>query len=61
MRGPSAAALFVLAKICPAHALWPFGTGKRFTTEAFIDAGALGLGDVKGRVAAVGDWNGDQK
>jgi integrin alpha FG-GAP repeat containing protein 1 len=42
-------------------ALWPFKP-KRFTAEAFIDAGPLGLDDaVRGRVLAIGDINGDQK
>nr|XP_031863237.1 uncharacterized protein CI109_001110 [Kwoniella shandongensis]KAA5530309.1 hypothetical protein CI109_001110 [Kwoniella shandongensis] len=46
----------------PAHGLrlWAFKE-KRFKDEAFINAGSLGLGDVKGRVIGVGDWNGDQK
>ncbi|WWC89342.1 uncharacterized protein L201_004263 [Kwoniella dendrophila CBS 6074] len=43
-----------------AQAIWPFKE-KRFKEEAFIDAGSLGLQDVKGRVVALGDWNGDQK
>lgn len=44
-----------------ADALWPFKP-KRFTAEAFLDAGSLGLDDaVRGRVLAIGDVNGDQK
>lgn len=41
-------------------AVWPFKE-KRFTAEALIDAGPLGLENVDGRVVAVGDWNGDKK
>ncbi|TYJ56963.1 hypothetical protein B9479_002242 [Cryptococcus floricola] len=44
----------------PSQAIWPFKE-KRFKDEAFIDAGSLGLGKLDGRVAAVGDWNGDSK
>ncbi|OWT41807.1 hypothetical protein C362_00168 [Cryptococcus neoformans Bt1] len=44
----------------PACALWPFKE-KRFKDEAFINAGSLGLSKLDGRVAAVGDWNGDSK
>ena len=40
-----------------AYAIWPFPT-KRFTGNAFLEAGSLGLGD--GRVAAFGDFDGDQ-
>ncbi|ORX36662.1 hypothetical protein BD324DRAFT_626704 [Kockovaella imperatae] len=58
---PSPAALFVFLHIGPTLAFWPFGSGKRFTSEAFVNAGALGLDKVQGRVVAVGDWNGDQK
>lgn len=36
---------------------WPF-PGKRFNDEGLIDAGSLGLGEVDGRIAAVGNWNG---
>jgi integrin alpha FG-GAP repeat containing protein 1 len=39
---------------------WPFKP-KRFTSEAFIDAGSLGLEGIKGRVVAMGDLNADQK
>ena len=39
------------------EAVWPFPT-KRFAGNAFLEAGSLGLGD--GRVAALGDFNGDQ-
>ncbi|WVW83885.1 hypothetical protein I302_105907 [Kwoniella bestiolae CBS 10118] len=41
-------------------AIWPFKE-KRFQDEAFIDAGSLGLEDVRGRVVGAGDWDGDQK
>lgn len=44
----------------PACALWPFKE-KQFKDEAFINAGSLGLSKLDGRVAAVGDWNGDSK
>lgn len=38
-----------------------FGIGeKRFKYEGLINAGSLGLDQVKGQVAAWGDWNGDQ-
>jgi integrin alpha FG-GAP repeat containing protein 1 len=43
----------------PAAALWPFQQ-KRFTAEAFVDAGSLGV-NTTGRVVALGDWDGDQK
>ncbi|KAG8858531.1 hypothetical protein FRB96_005203 [Tulasnella sp. 330] len=39
--------------------LWPFGQ-KRFKANALIGAGTLGLDSVNGRVAAFGDFNGDQ-
>ena len=39
--------------------VWPF-TPKRFKSNALIDAGSLGLKDVQGRVAAFGDFDGDQ-
>ncbi|KAL7415849.1 hypothetical protein BDY24DRAFT_380292 [Mrakia frigida] len=39
---------------------WPF-PGKRFTDEGLIDAGSLGLGEVNGRIAAVGNWNGESQ
>jgi hypothetical protein len=56
------AALGLIALVLPelASALWPFKQ-KRFSAEALIDAGPVGLEDIAGRVAAVGDWNGDQK
>lgn len=38
---------------------WPFAK-KRFTDEGLIDAASLGLVGFKGRIAALGDWNGDQ-
>nr|XP_019007302.1 uncharacterized protein I203_00900 [Kwoniella mangroviensis CBS 8507]OCF70763.1 hypothetical protein I203_00900 [Kwoniella mangroviensis CBS 8507] len=54
-------ALLYLALSSPGvQAIWPFKE-KRFRDEAFIDAGSLGLEDVRGRVAGVGDWDGDQK
>jgi len=43
----------------PVAALWPFQQ-KRFTAEAFVDAGSLGV-NTTGRVVALGDWDGDQK
>ena len=60
MKAHQLAALVVTACIVPAQAVWPFKQ-KRFEAEAFIDAGPLGLEAVTGRVAAVGDWDGDQK
>ncbi|KAG8896291.1 hypothetical protein FRB99_008955 [Tulasnella sp. 403] len=39
--------------------VWPFGQ-KRFKANALIGAGALGLEDLNGRVAAFGDFDGDQ-
>ena len=41
----------------PVFAFWPFQQ-KRYESEAFVNAGDLGV--ASGRVAAVGDWNGDQ-
>lgn len=58
----SSKALFVLAltaEVLGVGASWPFGQ-KRYTEEALIDAGSLGVEGV-GRVVAVGDWNGDQQ
>jgi integrin alpha FG-GAP repeat containing protein 1 len=44
--------------ISPAFAIWPFPP-KRFTGNALIDAGSMGLsGD--GRVVALGDFDGNQ-
>lgn len=44
--------------VVPTFALWPFPP-KRFTGNSLIAAGSMGLdGDV--RVAAFGDFNGDQ-
>lgn len=43
-----------------AGALWPFKQ-KRFTAEALVNAGDLGLKLDGGRVAAIGDADGDQK
>jgi hypothetical protein len=37
---------------------WPFPS-KRFTANAFVDAGTLGLEDA-GRIVAFGDFDGDQ-
>lgn len=42
----------------PSLAVWPFPP-KRFTGNALIDAGSMGL-DGDGRVVAFGDFNGDQ-
>lgn len=44
----------------PTFAFWPFKE-KRFKDEAFINAGPLGLSKLGGRVAAIGDWDGDSK
>lgn len=52
--------LIAILHIRDVHALWPFKQ-KRYTSEAFINAGPLGLEGVGGRVVAVGDWDGDQQ
>ncbi|KAK4688706.1 integrin alpha FG-GAP repeat containing protein 1, partial [Tremellales sp. Uapishka_1] len=57
--GISLAVVVLLLTSTSTYALWPFKQ-KRFTAEAFINAGPLGLEDLDGRVVAVGDWNGDQ-
>ena len=48
----------VLFLVTSAQAIWPFPP-KRFTGNALIDAGSMGL-DGSGRVIAFGDFNGDQ-
>ena len=50
--------LVVLFIVTPAQAIWPFSP-KRFTGNALIDAGSMGL-DGSERVIAFGDFNGDQ-
>ncbi|KAF8263408.1 hypothetical protein EI94DRAFT_1740946 [Lactarius quietus] len=50
----TSAALFA----APTTALWPFPP-KRFSGNALIGAGSLGLDDGDGRVIAFGDFNGD--
>ena len=53
--------ILALAGLVPVRAIWPFQP-KRFTQEAFVDAGTLGVeGEDLGRIVAFGDWNGDQK
>ncbi len=42
----------------PTTALWPFPP-KRFSRNALVSAGTLGLDDGDGRVIAFGDFNGD--
>ena len=42
----------------PTTALWPFSP-PRFSGNALVPAGSLGLGDGDGRVIAFGDFNGD--
>jgi len=42
----------------PATALWPFPP-KRFSRNALVPAGTLGLDDGDGRVIAFGDFDGD--
>jgi len=42
----------------PTTALWPFPP-KRFSRNALVPTGALGLDDGDGRVIAFGDFNGD--
>lgn len=57
------ALLLLLSLPPPSHAFsltWPFPK-KRFTDEGLIDAGALGLGEVDGRIAAIGNWNGQSQ
>jgi len=39
--------------------LWPFNQ-KKFKANSLIEAGALGLGNIQGRVAAFGDFDGNQ-
>ncbi|KZT59740.1 integrin alpha N-terminal domain-containing protein, partial [Calocera cornea HHB12733] len=53
--------LFVACLACleGAAAVWPFPT-KRYSGDALIDAGSLGLSGLDGRVVAFGDFNGDQ-
>lgn len=52
--------LLALALVPGAKAFWPFKK-KRFTSESLLDAGSLGLDPDVGRIAAIGDVNGDQK
>lgn len=57
------ALVLLLALPLPSQAFsltWPI-PGKRFTDEGLIDAGSLGLGEVDGRIAAVGNWNGQNQ
>jgi integrin alpha FG-GAP repeat containing protein 1 len=55
------AGLLALALLVPgAKAFWPFKK-ERFTAETLLDAGSLGLDPAVGRIAAIGDVNGDQK
>lgn len=39
---------------------WPF-TQRKYVAESMVETGSLGLEDVGGRIAAMADWNGDQK
>jgi integrin alpha FG-GAP repeat containing protein 1 len=41
-------------------ASWPFSQ-RKYVAESIADIGSLGLQDVGGRVAAMADWDGDQK
>jgi integrin alpha FG-GAP repeat containing protein 1 len=54
--------LFFIASLAlfaaPTTALWPFPP-KRFSRNALVSAGSLGLGDNDGRVIAFGDFDGD--
>ena len=54
--------LFVLTTlallVAPTSALWPFPP-KRFSGNALVAAGSLGLDDGDSRVIAFGDFNGD--
>ncbi|SNX81963.1 uncharacterized protein MEPE_00668 [Melanopsichium pennsylvanicum] len=54
-----ASALLLSSVITGVDALFGIGE-KRFKYEGLINAGGLGLDQVKGQVAAWGDWNGDQ-
>ncbi|KAG8970872.1 hypothetical protein FRC03_000090 [Tulasnella sp. 419] len=54
--------LVVLLAILPLGTsafIWPFGK-KRFKTNGLIGAGSLGLDGLHGRVAAFGDFDGNQ-
>jgi len=44
--------------ISTAAAIWPF-PARQQELEGWSNAGSLGLG-IKGRVVALGDWDGDQ-
>lgn len=39
---------------------WTTSDKPRFKENALLAAGGLGLDHLEGRVAALGDWNGDQ-
>jgi hypothetical protein len=52
------ASITTLFLVLPTQAIWPFPP-KRFTGNALINAGSMGLND-DGRVIAFGDFNGDQ-
>lgn len=57
---PRASLLLSLILPFSVHAfIWPFSQ-KRFKANALIEAGSLGLQDVNGRIAAFGDFGGDQ-
>ena len=48
-----------ISALCPVTlAIWPF-PDRQHTLEGWINSGSLGL-DIKGHVAALGDWDGDQ-
>jgi hypothetical protein len=51
--------LNVLTTTCANAVMWPFGP-KRFKSNSLITAGSLGLEGFDGRIAAFGDFNGDQ-
>jgi hypothetical protein len=61
MRHATIAAVLSLVLARGTAALWTFNDGMQPKAEALVDVGPLGLGNVTGRIAALGDWNGDQK
>lgn len=58
MRTLPLALVLLCQQLTTAAALWPF-PAKRFTKNALIDTGSLGLPQ-QSRILAFGDFNGDQ-
>jgi hypothetical protein len=54
--------LALTAEVLGVGAMWPFTeqVDQSYTAEGLIEAGSLGI-EGTGRVAAVGDWDGDQQ